>query len=93
MDMDWELFYPTLTPHQQVIFQSGFVARKKTSETSGAKQKGKAKESSRRVTDAEEVGTGPLLPIACKKCSVANAECQRNVMAGTNFRGPTNACF
>ncbi|KAL0064789.1 hypothetical protein AAF712_008186 [Marasmius tenuissimus] len=63
MDMDWEPFYPTLTPHQQMIFQSGFVAGKKTSETSGAKWKGKAKESSGRVTDAEEVGSGPLLLI------------------------------
>ncbi|KAL0064525.1 hypothetical protein AAF712_008470 [Marasmius tenuissimus] len=93
MDMDWESFYPTLTPHQQMIFQSGFIAKKKTLETSGAKRKGKAKETSGRVMDAEEVRTGPLLPIACKKCLVANVECCWNVMAGANFRGLTNTCF
>ncbi|KAL0058368.1 hypothetical protein AAF712_014962 [Marasmius tenuissimus] len=68
IDMDWDSFYLSLTQPQQMVFQSGFAAGKKSAEktttgSGGARRKGKAKETGRGITDPEEVGLGPLLPI------------------------------
>ncbi|KAL0068275.1 hypothetical protein AAF712_004662 [Marasmius tenuissimus] len=68
IDMDWDSFYLSLTQPQQMVFQSGFAAGKKSAEKAttgggGARRKGKAKETGRGITDPEEVGLGPLLPI------------------------------
>ncbi|KAL0058005.1 hypothetical protein AAF712_015334 [Marasmius tenuissimus] len=80
IDMDWGSFYLSLTQPQQMVFQSGFAAGKKSAEKStpgggGArtKTKGKAKDHGREITDLEEVGLGPLSPI-CVLRRMRNAE-------------------
>ncbi|KAL0059099.1 hypothetical protein AAF712_014200 [Marasmius tenuissimus] len=86
IDMDWDSFYLLLTHPQQMVFQSGFAAGKKSVEKSttgsgGArtKTKGKAREYGKEITDLEEVGYGPLLPIrknnTCFWCQKRKAKC------------------
>ncbi|KAL0056815.1 hypothetical protein AAF712_016572 [Marasmius tenuissimus] len=97
LDRDWERCYPSLTLHQQMVFQAGFAAGKKAKAATGKKKslgrKRKEKEIEAEITDLAEVGTGPLNPLSCKTCIARNAECWRNKDLQSKGDGGKNACF
>ncbi|KAL0061726.1 hypothetical protein AAF712_011446, partial [Marasmius tenuissimus] len=101
LDRDWETLYPLLTSHQQMVFQAGFAAGKKSETAPGGKKsgsgkgKGKERENTDLITDLEEVGTGALNSIRCGTCIRRNAECRKNEKAHPNKKsgGGNNTCF